>query len=104
MAASLSIPFGETCGLKFCCPGSDRLEKFALKLVPIDDQLGSYLSVQEWWRPRTASKTLVLSTPPDFSARVSKIEYETANGPVHIHSTTRARPLATLACGAESGA
>jgi len=46
--------------------------------------------------------TLVLSTPPDFSARVSKVEYVSANGPVHIRSTTRARRLPTLACGAES--
>jgi hypothetical protein len=30
--------------------------------------------------------TLVLSTPPDFSARVSKVEYESANGPAGPYS------------------
>lgn len=47
--------------------------------------------------------TLVLSTPPDFSAHVSKVEYEGANGPAGPYSQYNAWVIIPPATGANAG-
>jgi hypothetical protein len=49
------------------------------------------------------SATLVLSTPPDFSARVSKIEYESANGPAGPYSQYNVWVIIPPAANANAG-
>ena len=47
--------------------------------------------------------TLVLSTPPDFSATVSKVDYESANGPAGPYSQYDAWVIVPPAVSANAG-